>query len=314
MLRALLLTRHHDPGGDVGDAHGRIGGVHVLAARARRPVGVDTAIGFFDLDLDPVVDDGIDPDAGEAGVAARARIVGRNPHQPVHARLGLEPAIGIVALDQERGALDPGFVAVRPLDDLDFILPALGPAAIHALEHVGPVLALGAAGARMDFEIGIEAVRLAGEQGLDLAARGLLLDGADAGLAFLDAGLVVLHLAEFDQRMGVLEVLRQLLDRVDGVIELGALAHDLLGRLGIVPKLGVLGSRVQLREAFLDGIPVKDASSAVRSTAWRHPRVVRSRRASGVSGSCFRGVGPGDTGTPRWCKRPAAPRSGSLTR
>jgi hypothetical protein len=92
----------------VGDAHRRVGGVDVLSARARRPVGVDPAVRFpptrrcaspttrpgswwrasrsarstrtgpppgtdpavrfLDLDRDPVVDDRIDPDAGEAGV------------------------------------------------------------------------------------------------------------------------------------------------------------------------------------------------------------------------------------------------------
>jgi peptide chain release factor 2 len=33
----------------------------VLSARARRPVGVDPAVRFLDLDRDPVVDDRIDP-------------------------------------------------------------------------------------------------------------------------------------------------------------------------------------------------------------------------------------------------------------
>ena len=58
----------------------------------------------------------------------------------------------------------------------DLLGPALGPAAVHALEHVGPVLALGAAGAGMDFEIGVEAVGLARQQRLDLPAGRLLLD------------------------------------------------------------------------------------------------------------------------------------------
>ena len=180
----------------------------------------------------------------------------------MHARLGLEPAIGVVALDQERGALDPGLFAVGHLDDLDLELPPFGPAGIHALEHVGPVLALGAAGTRMDFEIGVEAVGLAREQGLDLPARGLLLDRLDRVLALGDGGLVALHLAEFDQRRGVLEILLELLDRGDGLVELLTLAHDLLRGLRIVPEVGVLGRGVQLREAFIDGVPVKDASSA----------------------------------------------------
>jgi hypothetical protein len=59
------------PVGNVGDAHRAVGGVDVLPARARRAVGVDAKLALVDLDVDVVVDHRIDPDAGEAGVAAR---------------------------------------------------------------------------------------------------------------------------------------------------------------------------------------------------------------------------------------------------
>ena len=54
-------------------------------------------------------------------------------------------------------------------DDLDLVVAPLGPADIHALEHLRPVLALGAAGAGMDLDIGVVGVGFAGEQRLDLA-------------------------------------------------------------------------------------------------------------------------------------------------
>jgi hypothetical protein len=41
VLRALVLTRDHDPRGQVGQAHGGVGLVDVLAAGAARPIGVD---------------------------------------------------------------------------------------------------------------------------------------------------------------------------------------------------------------------------------------------------------------------------------
>jgi hypothetical protein len=44
-------------------------------------------------------------------------------------------------------------------------------------------------------------------------------------------------------------------------------AHHLLRGGGIVPELRILGARIQFGEAALGDIPVKDASSAVRSTA-----------------------------------------------
>jgi hypothetical protein len=51
------------------------------------------------------------------------------------------------------------------------------------------------------------------------------------------------------------------------ILERIALAHHLLGALGIVPEIGVFGLAVQFREPALRLIDVKDASSAVRQTA-----------------------------------------------
>ena len=58
---------------------------------------------------------------------------------------------------------------------LDLVAVLLGPARVHAQQHVGPVLALGAAGAGMDFEIGVDCVGLARQQRFQLAPRDLLL-------------------------------------------------------------------------------------------------------------------------------------------
>ena len=59
----------------------------------------------------------------------------------------------------------------------------------------------------------------------------------------------------------------ELTDGFELILELGAFAHDLLGRLRVVPQRRVLGFSVQFREAAGGGIDVKDASSAVRRTA-----------------------------------------------
>ena len=174
------------PVGEVGDAHRRVGGVDVLAAGAGRPVGVDAHIGLADLDLDRIVDDRIDPDAGEGGVAARIAVIGRDAHQAVDARLGLQPAIGIVALDQDGGGLDAGLFAVMDFQHLDLEAAALGPARVHAQQHRRPVLALGAAGAGMDFEIGVVGVGLARQHRLDLARLDLAGQRADRRFGLCD--------------------------------------------------------------------------------------------------------------------------------
>jgi hypothetical protein len=52
VLRAVVLALGNGAGGQVGDAHRRIGGVHVLAARAAGAHRVDADVGAGDLDVD----------------------------------------------------------------------------------------------------------------------------------------------------------------------------------------------------------------------------------------------------------------------
>ena len=207
------------PVGQVGDAHRRFGLVDVLAARARGPVGVDAAVALVDVDLDAVVDHRIDPDRGEARVPAGVRIERRDAHQPMHARFGLQPAVGVMALDHDGRRLDAGLVAGRLLDDLDLELPPLRPAHVHAQEHARPVAALGAARARMDFDIAVVAVRLAREQRLELAALALGLQRLQGRHALGLGRRVALGLAELDQRRRVLEVALDLGERAQPLLE-----------------------------------------------------------------------------------------------
>ena len=158
------------------------------------------------FDLDPVVDDRIDPDRGEARMAARIGIEGRDSHEAMHARFGLGPAMGVVALDQQRAGFDAGLFAGGLLDHLDLELLALGPAGVHAKQHARPVLTLGAAGARMNFDKGVVAVGFAREQRLDLAGLGFLQKRLERLDAFLFGRLVAGFLAEFDERQRVVEL------------------------------------------------------------------------------------------------------------
>ena len=185
----------------------------------------------------------------------------------MHAGFGLEPAIGIVAADLDGGGLDAGLFALGLLQIFDLEAVLLGPARIHAQQHRGPVLALGAAGAGVDFEIGVEAVGLAAEQRFEFAARDFLLQGFQRGLGLGHHACIVLGLAELDHADIVLKLALDLADAAERVLQRGPLLHQLLRLLGIVPEIGVLGELVQLRQARGGCIDVKDASSAARPTA-----------------------------------------------
>ena len=109
-LRALVLALHDDAGRLVGDAHGGVGLVDVLAAGARRAVGVDLQVVVVDLDLAGLLDDGRDLDAGERRLAAVGGVERREADEPVHALLGGVEAVGVLALDAERRRLDAGLL------------------------------------------------------------------------------------------------------------------------------------------------------------------------------------------------------------
>ena len=143
----------------------------------------------------------------------------------------------------------------------------LGPAHVEALEHLGPVLALGATGTGLDLEIGVVRVRLAGEQGLDGALLGDAAQVLERVFGGGEFARVVFLRREFDQADRVVvvpgkgSVQRQL------AIERGALAQNRLRRLGVVPERRVVRAGVQFVETALGSIVVKDTSSAVRATA-----------------------------------------------
>ena len=101
----------------------------------------------------------------------------------------------------------------------------------------------------MDFEIGIEPVGLARQQRFELAARDFLLQRFQRGLGLGHDALVVLGLAEFDHADIVVEFALDLADAGQRILQRGALLHQLLGLLGIVPEIGIFGELVQLGEA-----------------------------------------------------------------
>ncbi len=129
------------PGGQVRDAHGGVRLVHVLAARAAGPVGVDAQVLGTDVHLDGIVENREAEDRGEGGMPPGVRIERRDADQAVDARLCLEVAVGVGAVHLDGHALDPAF-GLQDVDDVDGVAAAFGPARVHAQEHGDPVVGL----------------------------------------------------------------------------------------------------------------------------------------------------------------------------
>ena len=142
----------------MGQADCRFRLIDVLPAGALRPHGIDLHIGLVDIDDDAVVHHRIDRQAGKRCVTARIGVERRNPHQPVHARFGLKPPVGIMPLDLNGRRLDARFFATGLFEILDLEVVLLCPARIHPQQNVRPVLAFGTAGARVNFHIGVAGI------------------------------------------------------------------------------------------------------------------------------------------------------------
>lgn len=137
--------------------------VDVLAARAAGAVGVDLQVGGVDLDVVVVVDLGHHLQRGKGGLAAAGGVKRRDAHQPVDAVLRLQKAVGVGAGDEDRRALDARFLPGQIVQHLDLEVVALRPAGVHAVEHLHPVLGLGAARARVEGQDGVVGVKLPGQ-------------------------------------------------------------------------------------------------------------------------------------------------------
>ena len=130
----------------------------------------------------------------------------------------------------------PACLALALLQQLHLVAVLLGPAHIHAHQHLGPVLRLGAAGAGVDLDIGVVGVGLAGQQAFDLAPLRLLGQRAQRGHALRHHRRIAVGLGQRDQLQRVGDLLLQLAHALHLAGELVALAHHLLRGGGIIPE------------------------------------------------------------------------------
>src|SRR6202042_3338635 len=82
-LAALVLAGDHDPGRQVGDPDGGVGGVDALAARPAGPEDVDAQLILGDLDVIGLLHHRDNVHAGERGLPAALVVVLGDAHHPV---------------------------------------------------------------------------------------------------------------------------------------------------------------------------------------------------------------------------------------
>jgi hypothetical protein len=118
----------------------------------------------------------------------------------------------------------------------------------------------------MHFEIAVIGVGLAGKEALELAPRRFRAQLFERGFGIGDDRRLALGLTHLDQLESVGDLPLDAAITADRLVELGALAEQLLRRSGIIPQARILRVGVQLGEAAICSFPVKDASSAAPTT------------------------------------------------
>ena len=245
-LAALRLAEHHDARGKVGQTHGGGRLVDVLAACAGAAAGLHFDVLRPDLDLAVVVQLRHDLQRSEAGLASGVGIEGRNTHQTVNTVLALQIAVGILPLDEDGGGLDARLIAGLVVHELIGVAVALRPAGIHPVEHLRPVLGLGAACSGVEGEDGVVGIVFTAEQRRQPALADLLLQRLVSADDLLQLAGVILLLGHFAQGQGVLPLTDQLVVLLDLVLQALYLTAHLLAALQIVPEAFLLRLLLQL--------------------------------------------------------------------
>ena len=133
-LALFVLTGDHQPGGHVGDAHGGVGAVDVLAAVAGSAISVDADILGLDLHLH-VLRLGQHGHGGGGGVDAAPRLGDGHPLDAVYAGFVFHAGKGPHAVQGEHRFLHAAQFRIGNVHRLELKARPLGVALIHAQQQ-----------------------------------------------------------------------------------------------------------------------------------------------------------------------------------
>jgi hypothetical protein len=105
-------------------------------------------------------------------------------------------------------------------------------------------------------------IDLAREHPAQLRSAQALLEIRNLRRDLFDHGVVLLGDSELEELLGVVDVARQLLGRLDLLLDVRALSRDLLGLLRVVPESGSEGRLVEALDLLPQLRDVKDAPLA----------------------------------------------------
>ena len=164
----------------------------------------------------------------------------------MHAVFALQIAVGVLTLDHDRRALEVRVLAVEIVEHLEFKAVLVRPLHIHAVEHLHPVLGLGAACTGVEGENGVVGVVFTGQQRCQTALADLLFQVVVTGGDLRQQRGVVLLLGHLAQGHGVLPFGHQPVIFPDAVLQALDLLGHLLAVLDVVPEAVLLRLGLQV--------------------------------------------------------------------
>jgi hypothetical protein len=174
-------------------------------------------------------------------MASARRVERRLAHQAVHAGLGAQGAVGVVALDLDRGGLDAGDIAFGFFQQLSLEALAFGVFQVLPQQHRCPVAGLGTTGAGLDVDEAVARVRRIVEHAAEFKLRDISLDALDIRL-YRGERVVVVFLARHFEKFGrVLQGRRHAVEHQYHVFQGLAFASQLLRTGGVIPEVRCLG-------------------------------------------------------------------------
>src|SRR4030095_7678390 len=157
-LAALCLTRDHDSARLMQNPNGSFHLVDVLPAFTAAAKRVDLKIGRINFYWSGISNFRNNIDTREGSVAPLVCVERRNAHQSVHAALGLQMSVRVLAGHEQGDGFDADFFALLNVHGLRFETAPFNPALVHPQQHIGPIARLRAARARMNRDKCIRAI------------------------------------------------------------------------------------------------------------------------------------------------------------
>ena len=133
-----------------------------------------------------------------------------------------------------------------------------------AQQHLCPVLGLGAAGTRLDFDEAVAGIGRLRKHPPELEAFDFLAQGMHVGFDRLQGGVVGFVAGHLEEITAVSQALTDGTQGVDDGFERLLFASEILGTLRIIPDIGRLEPLADFFEAFALQIVVKDTPEAHR--------------------------------------------------